>query len=620
MAATERLTVAQTIVRYLAVQHSERDGEKRRFFGGVWGIWGHGNVPAMSQALEEYGAELPFYQPKNEQAMVHAAIGYAKATNRTATMACSASIGPGAANMLTGAATATVNRIPVLLLPSDYFASRRPGNVLQQIEHPVDHDVSVNDAFRPLSRFFDRITRPEQILSALPAAMRVLTDPADTGAVTLSLPQDVQGEALEVPTTFLSPRTWRISRRPPEEDAIDDAARLLQTAKRPMIVAGGGVRYSGASKVLVALSDHRRIPISETHAGKGLTTKAKLHLGGQGLSGTQAAAQASREADVVVLVGTRLSDFTTASRSAFSEDANFIHINLSAADAAKLRGIAVIADARRALAAIEEALGEWRAPEDHATQAAKAIAAWTSAYAADTAPAAGEPTQPQIFAAVNASMRAGNVVVAAAGTAPGEIKKGWRAEAGEEVFLEFGFSCMGHEIPAALGVRLARPDAGHVVAIVGDGTYLMAPTELVTAVQEGASITVVVIENGGYQCIRDLQEATTGLENYGNEFRRRSQGSPQPDGAYLELDYAANARSLGAHAVYAPTLDALSQALDKARGRPGPSVIVVPADKRANSVGNDHWWDLGVAQVSGREGVQAALGQHEAGRTEQKVQ
>lgn len=615
------LTVAQTIVRFLQAQWTEFDGERRRLIGGLWGIWGHGNVPAFSQAMEEWGEDLPFHQPKSEQAMVHAALGYAKATRRLSTMACSASIGPGAANMLTGAATATVNRLPVLLLPSDAFASRRPGNVLQQIEHPVDLDVSVNDAFRPLSRFFDRVSRPEQLFASLPAAMRVLTDPAETGAVTIALPQDVQGEALDVPEDFLDPRTWVIERRPPAREAVRRAAEALRGAQRPLILAGGGVRYSAAEAALMAFADRHGIPVAETHAGKGVAARARLHLGGQGLSGTDAAAACAREADVVLCLGTRLSDFTTASRSAFQEpDVRFVHVNVSAGDAAKLRGVPVVADARLALEALGEALGDWAAPAAWQEAALDRMARWRDRYAQDLRPRQGQLlSQPQIFAAVNAEARSGDVVVAAAGTPPGEIKKGWDASKGEEVFLEFGFSCMGHEIPAGIGVRLARPDAGEVYVVIGDGTYLLNPTEIVTAVQEGAKITVIVVDNGGYQCIRDLQEATTGIEDFGNEFRARRPGERVAQGEYLRVDYVANAASMGAHAVRAETDPELRAALRHARARPGPVVIVVPADKRQTSVGNDHWWDLGVAAASGRDGAKAARAGHDEGRRDQRV-
>lgn len=623
MSRTERLTVAQAVVRHLQAQYSEFDGVTERLIGGLWGIWGHGNVAGIGQAMDEFGHELPFHQAKNEQAMVHAAIGYAKAKNRRATLACSASIGPGSTNMLTGAATATVNRVPVLLLASDTFAHRRPGNTLQQLEHPVDADLSVNDAFRPLSRFFDRISRPEQLLTALPQAMGVLVDPAETGAVTISLPQDVQGEAFDVPAGFFARRVWAIRRRPPAPEDIDAAAAILAAARRPMIIAGGGVRYSAAERALVEFAAAFGIPVGETHAGKGVARGAGLLLGGQGLSGTGAAATIAADADVVIAVGTRLSDFTTASRSAFQDpDVRFVSINVNAADARKLGGLPVVADAKLALGALRSALSAkgWKAEEGHGRRAGEAIAAWRAAYAVDVLHKQGQRmSQGTILATVNEAARAGDVVIAAAGTPPGETKKGWDNAKGEEVFLEFGFSCMGHEIPAGLGVRLARPDAGEIYVLIGDGTYLMNPTELVTAVQDGIKVTVVVIENDGFQCIRELQEATTGADNFGNEFRKREPGARQPNGAYLSVDYVANAASMGCRALAADDPTALKAALVEARACAGPVVIVAKAERRGSSVGNESWWDLGVPEVSGLGGARAAYAAFAAGRGRQRT-
>ena len=622
MAEFERLTVAQAVVRFLQSQYSEFDGKRQRLIGGLWGIWGHGNVAGMSQAIEEYGHSLPFFQPKSEQAMVHAAMGFAKARNRLATMACSASIGPGATNMLTGAATATVNRIPVLLLPSDTFAHRRPGNVLQELEHPVDADLTVNDAFRPLSRLYDRVSRPEQLLTALPRAMRVLTDPAETGAVTISLPQDVQGEAFDVPASFLRERVWTIHRRPPADGEIAAAVELLRRARKPLIIAGGGVRYSRAEKALVDFAGRYGIPVGETHAGKGVAGGYALTVGGCGLSGTTASAAIGRDADVVVCIGTRLSDFATASRTAFANpDVRFIGINVNASDAAKLGGLPVNADAKLAIEALDRALADtgWGTDEAYRRNARKRMEAWRSLYGKDVMHRQGRKmSQATIIGAINKAARAGDVVVAAAGTPPGEIKKGWDNAKGEEVFLEFGFSCMGHEIPAGIGVRLARLDAGEVFIIIGDGAYLMNPTELVTAAQEAAKLTVVVIENGGFQCIRDLQQATTGLDNFGNEFRYRRKGERQPGGDYISVDYAANAASLGCETMVADNPEQLAGALDRARAASGPVVIVAKAEKRGGSVGNELWWDLGVAQVSNSEGARTAYERFAPGRQAQR--
>ena len=609
-------------MRFLQAQYSDYDGLEERLIGGMFGIFGHGNVAGMGEALDEYGAQMPFYQPKNEQAMVHSAMGYAKAKNRRATLACSASIGPGATNMLTGAATATVNRIPVLLLPADIFAHRRPGNVLQELEHPISADVSVNDSFRPLSRFFDRISRPEQLLTALPEAMRILADPAQTGAVTVSLPQDVQGEAFDYPLSFFERRVWQIRRARPNEDEIGRAAARIAAAKRPLVIAGGGVRYSCAEAALVAFCNAFGIPVMETFAGKGVSQGAELLLGGGGTTGTGAAARIGEAADLVIAIGSRLTDFTTASRSHFNDKTQFIGINVNAQDAYKLSALPVVADARLALAALSEALRAWgyATSEAFRGEVRHTIDGWWEAYRQSIAYRQGEPLgYGQIVAKVNAAAGAGDVVIAAAGTPPGEIMKAWDNAGGSECFIEFGFSCMAHEIPAGLGVAIARRNRGHVFVVIGDGTYLMGPTELVTAAQEGAKMTVVVVENWGFQCIRALQEASTGTENFGNEFRARSATGRAPDGTYLDVDYAANARSMGCAAFAAETPEELAAALAEAKRVQGPSVVVVKAEKRGGSAGADLWWEVGVAETSGLKQVRAARARYEAGRKRQKV-
>jgi 3D-(3,5/4)-trihydroxycyclohexane-1,2-dione acylhydrolase (decyclizing) len=623
MSKTVKLTTAQAIVLYLQRQYSEFDGKRERLIAGVFGIFGHGNVAGLGEALEEYGIALPFYQGKNEQSMVHAAIGYAKARNRLSTFACTASIGPGSTNMLTGAATATVNRIPVLLFPSDTFAHRRPGNVLQQLEHTTQGDCTVNDAFRPLSRFFDRISRPEQLLAALPEAMRVLTDPSETGSVTISLPQDVQGESFEFPISFFEHALWKIRRRPPCPEDIEDAVSRLSNAKRPLLIAGGGVRYSLAQSVVVRFSDEFGIPIVETHAGKGVSRGAQYLLGGGGLNGTEAAAQLSQRADLVLCVGTRLDDFVTASRSAFQHPAvDFIGINVTSFDAYKLGSGNLVADAKLALEAIAEKLQEngFRTSDEYRSEVTASNKDWRNAYLASLRLADEQPmTQGGIIHLVNEMAQAADVVIAAAGTPPGEILKGWDNAAGSEVFLEFGFSCMGHEIPAALGVRLARRDSGEVYVIIGDGTYLMSPTELVTAVQEDLKLTVVLIENGGYQCIRDLQQGTTGHSNFGNEFRRRDKGGQLLSGDYLIVDYAKNAQSMGCATFTADSISELRRALVEAKSLSGPVVIVAQADKRSKSIGSGLWWDLGVAQVSELERVRMVYRDFLVGRAKQRA-
>jgi 3D-(3,5/4)-trihydroxycyclohexane-1,2-dione acylhydrolase (decyclizing) len=591
-----RLTAGQAVVRYLQAQWSERDGTRRRAIPAMFGIFGHGNVCGLGQALQEHGRELPFHAPKNEQAMVHTAIGYAKASRRLATLACTASIGPGSTNMLTGAATASTNRLPVLLLPSDTFANRRQGPVLQQLEHPISADESVNDCLRPVSRHFDRIARPEQLLTALPEAMRVLLDPAETGAVTLALHQDVQGEAYDFPREFFAPRVWVVPRRPPAREELDAAARLLRHARRPLVIAGGGVHYSDATDALRALG----LPVAETSAGKGAGAGALL-LGGIGVNGTGAANEIAREADVVVCVGTRLSDFTTASRSLFQDpDVRFAGVNVAAADACKLGAVPVVADARVALEALAAAAGP--VEPAYAARVQAAARRWRTALDADLEPRPGERmSQGQVLRALNQAAGAGDWVVAAAGSPPGDLLKLWECPDGSFAHIEFAYSCMGHELPAALGIRMARPDAREIFVVIGDGTYLMAPTELVTAAELRLRVTVVLLVNSGYRSIESLMMAATG-ESLGNEFG-------------VEVDYAANARSLGCAALTATTPDELRSSLEAARDEPGTTVIVCPVEPRRMLLGNGAWWDLGVAKASERPHVlERARAHAEAGR------
>ncbi|HEX8104768.1 MAG TPA: thiamine pyrophosphate-binding protein, partial [Solirubrobacteraceae bacterium] len=480
-----RLTAAQALVRYLEVQWSERDGERRRVIPAMFGIFGHGNVHGIGTALAEPGSALPLLQPKHEQAMVHTALGYAKAARRLATLACTASIGPGATNLVTGAATATTNRLPVLLLPADTFATRRQGVVLQQLEHPGYADWSVNECLRPVSRFFDRIARPEQLLTALPEAIRVLLDPAEAGAVTIAFHQDVQGEAYDYPEAFFAERTWRVARPAPEPAAVEAAAHLLRGAQRPLIVAGGGVVHAAAEAELAALAERHGIPVAETSAGKG-AYRGELALGGIGVNGTRAANALARDADVVLCAGTRLSDFTTGSQSLFAGDGvRFVGLNVAAADAHRMGALPLVGDARPALAALAAALGDWRAPDARAAAAHRELAAWRRALAEDLAPRAGERmTQGQVLRELTGALGPRDWVVAAAGGPPGDLLKLWQPGSGPRAHIEFAFSCMGHELPAGLGIRLAEPDAGEIYVVIGDGTYLMAASELVTAVQE----------------------------------------------------------------------------------------------------------------------------------------
>jgi 3D-(3,5/4)-trihydroxycyclohexane-1,2-dione acylhydrolase (decyclizing) len=617
-----RLTAAQAIVRYLQRQYSERDGDEVRLIPAIAGIFGHGNVTGLGQAIVEEGEALRFFQVRNEQSMVHMAAGYAKAMRRRATLACTASIGPGSTNLVTGAATATVNRLPVLLLPADAYASRHQGPVLQQIEHPVSFDVSVNDCLRPVSRFFDRINRPEQILASLPEAMRVLVDPVETGAVTISLPQDVQNEAYDYPAAFFDRRVWRISRVEPDRTAIDEALALLAQATRPMIIAGGGVHYSEAWDELGAFAEAAGIPVGETFVGRGaMRDEGSLVLRGAGITGTPAAGRIMREADLIIAVGTRLTDFTTGSHGAFQHpDVRFININVSGHDANKLGGLAIVADARRALSALTTGLRGQHRPSGLAylAEVADIQRDWLETvdrevYASRLGEALG---QGEVIGVLNRHARSGDVVVAASGTPAGDIHKLWDATNGREVQMEFGFSCMGFELPASLGIRLAGTN-GEVFVFIGDGTFLMSPTELVTAAQEGLKVTVILSENHGFQAIRQLQVGKGGA-SFGNEVRDRDPAADALAGDYVQIDLAGAARSLGARTWYVETLDALTMALDEAREADGPCVIVVATEPHRYTPGSEVFWDISVAQVSDDPAVQAERQVYERQRIQQR--
>src|SRR5215210_7869731 len=565
IAAMVRLTAAQAIVRFLAVQWTERDGRTRRAGPGIFGIFGHGNVCGLGPALEEDGGRsLTFRQPKHEQSVVHTAIGYARAANLLSTLACTASIGPGSTNLLTGAATATVNRVPVLLLPSDTFANRRQGPVMQALEHPLEADLTVNDAFRPLSAYFDRITRPEQLVSSLPEAMRVLLDPAETGAVTLSLHQDVQAEAHDFPPELFEPVMWHIARRPPADSELRAAVDALRHCERPLVIAGGGVHYSGALAELAELSASCGIPVVETSAGKGALADGELALGGVGVTGTRAANALAREADLIVCVGTRLIDLTTGSHSLFQEpELRAVGVNLVARDAHKLGALPLVADAKLALRALVDGLAGWQAPESWRERALDAKARWERELDEDLAPRAGElMSQGQLLRVLNEESTASDWLVVASGTPHVDVHKLWSSSTAARCLMEVGFSCMAGEIPAALGVRMARPEAGEVYVLIGDGNYLMgAGGELVTARQEGLKLTVIVVENHGFQSIHGLQRARTG-RSFGLEFRERSADGSGVGGAVVEVDYAANARSLGCAAFTAESVEEFRRSLD----------------------------------------------------------
>jgi 3D-(3,5/4)-trihydroxycyclohexane-1,2-dione acylhydrolase (decyclizing) len=616
-----RLTVAQALVRFLAAQEVERDGARQRFFAGCFGIFGHGNVAGIGQALQQYGDLLRYHQARNEQAMVHVAAGYARQRNRLGTYVCTTSVGPGATNMVTGAALATINRVPVLLLPGDTFAGRGPHPVLQQLEVPHDATVSVNDCLRPVSRYFDRITRPEQIVPSALEAMRVLADPAETGAVTLALPEDVQAEAFEVPDEFLEPRVWTVWRQPPAPEAVGRAAELIRGAQRPLIVAGGGVIYSEATAALREFVDATGVPVCETQAGRGaLPSDHPLSLGAVGATGTAAANRLAREADVVVGIGTRWSDFTTASKSAFQDpDVRFVNINVAAFDAAKHSGLAIVADAREAL----DALPRERAPEEWTTLARSQKAAWEAEVDRLLAPRDGAlPHQAAVIGAVNDAAGESGVVVSAAGSMPGDLHKLWRARdpLGKGYHVEYGYSCMGYEIPGGMGVKLAAPDR-EVYVMVGDGSYLMMPGELATAVAERIPIVIVLVDNHGYASIGALSRSV-GSAGFGTNYRRAPNGKPildPVDGAeVLPVDLATNAESLGARVVRAASVDELRTALAEARSADGPVVVHIETDRYEGVPSYDGWWEVPVAEVSEDPAVQAAREAFERDRKAQR--
>jgi 3D-(3,5/4)-trihydroxycyclohexane-1,2-dione acylhydrolase (decyclizing) len=622
-----RLTVAQALVRFLAAQHVERDGVRSKFFAGCWGIFGHGNLAGIGQALQQYQDAFPYHQARNEQAMVHIAAGYARQRNRLGTYACTSSVGPGATNMVTGAALATINRLPVLLLPGDTFATRRPHPVLQQLEVPHDGTVSVNDAFRPVSRYFDRIVRPEQIVPAALEAMRVLTDPAEVGAVTLALPEDVQAEAVEVPDAFLEERTWTIFRAPPPPGAIVRAAELVREAKRPLIVAGGGVVYAEATAALRELAEEIGIPVCETQAGRGaLPSDHPLSLGAVGATGTLAANRLAREADLVIGVGTRWSDFTTASKSAFQDPGvRFVNINVAAFDAAKQGGLAIVADARIALEELRAALAVHRADAEWERRARDEAAAWADEVERLTT--AGHeplPSQAEVIGAVNDAAGPRDVVVCAAGSMPGDLHKLWRARDpdGKSYHVEYGYSCMGYEIPGGMGVKLAAPER-EVFVMIGDGSYLMMPGDLVTAVADQIKITVVLVDNQGYASIGALSRSV-GSRGFGTHYRATpaldAVDGAGPDGELrpLPIDLAASAEAFGARVLRARTIADFRAALETAKGETGPVVVHVEVDRYAGVPGYEGWWDVPVAEVSDDAAVRAARDAYEQAREAQR--
>ena len=613
-----RLTVAQAVVEFLAQQHTERDAVERRFFPGVFGIFGHGNVAGVGQALQQAGDRLPFYLCRNEQAMVHTAAGYAKMASRLATLACTSSIGPGATNMLTGAAGATINRLPVLLLAGDIFATRKVAPVLQQLESPATPDISVNDAFKPVSRFWDRINRPEQLVTSLLEAMRVLTSPADTGAVTLALPEDVQAEAWDYPEELFARRVWRIRRPRPDPEAVARAVEMIRASRRPLIVAGGGVLYSEATAVLRALSKATGIPVGETQAGKGsMPFDDPLALGAIGTTGTPGANVTARAADLVIGVGTRYSDFTTASKTAFQDKGvRFVNVNVCDFDAYKHAGLPVIGDARVTLQALGEALAGFQVEPAYRERAARFNREWDAEvqriYDLGHGPL---PSQGEVIGAVNAAAGPRDVVVCAAGSLPGDLHKLWRTRDPKGYHLEYGYSCMGYEVAGALGVKLCAPDR-EVFAMVGDGSWLMMSQEIVTALQENMKLVVVLIDNGGFGSIGGLSESL-GSGGFGTRYRARGEDG-QLSGPPVRVDFAANARSLGAHVIPTRSIAELKAALAEAKRQPRTTVVTIETDREARVGGYESWWDVPPAEVSTSEAVQKARRDWETARRRER--
>ena len=615
---TQRMTVAQAIITFLKNQYVERDGQQQRFFAGVLGIFGHGNVAGIGQALIE-NPDLPYTLVRNEQAAVHMASGYAKASNRLRAFICTSSIGPGATNMITGAALATINRLPVLLLPGDIFARRNVAPVLQQLESPSTQDISVNDCFKPVSRYWDRIYRPEQIITALPEVMRVLTSPSDCGAVTLALPQDVQAEAYDYPVELFQKRVWLIRRPAGDAVSLARATKAIAGSRKPLIVAGGGVLFSEASAALAAFVSQTGIPVAETQAGKGsLPYDHPQCVGAIGATGNLAANRLAREADLVIGLGTRYSDFTSASMTAFQNpEVRFVNVNTAEFDAYKVSAIPVVADARVALEALATSLTDYKIGGEYASLVAELRQAWEAEvdrlFHLNTQP---KPAQSEVIGAMWEASGPRDMLLSAAGSHPGDLHKLWRTRTPNGYHLEYGYSTMGYEIPGALGAKLADPTR-EVYVFLGDGTYLMMPSEIVTAVQERLKIIVVLVDNKGFASIGGLSRSL-GMGGFGTSYRDRSSTSGQLDGQLMQVDYAASVRSLGAHTIKAGSLKELKAALEEAKKMDRITVIVIETQPGVGVPGYDSWWDVAVAEVSKSEDVQKARAQYVEARKQER--
>ena len=615
---TRRMTMAQALIQFLKQQYVERDGREHAFFAGMLGIFGHGNVAGIGQALQQ-NPDFPYIMVRNEQSGVHMAAGFAKASNRLRTFACTSSIGPGATNMITGAALATINRLPVLLLPGDIFARRNVAPVLQQIESPTTQDTGVNDCFKPVSRYWDRIYSPEQLITALPEAMRVLTSPSDCGAVTLALPQDVQAEAYDYPEELFEKRVWLIRRGQPDCISLERAVAAIRGADRPLIVAGGGVLMSEASTALSEFATKTGIPVGETQAGKGsLAWDHAQEVGAIGATGTLAANRLANAADLVIGIGTRYSDFTSASMTAFQNPAvKFVNINTAEFDAYKVGAIPVVADARVALEQLGSALAGHAVSAQYAAEIAELRVAWDAEVdRLFHLKNPGKPAQSEVIGAMWEAAGERDVLLSAAGSHPGDLHKLWRTRTPNGYHMEYGYSCMGYEIPGAMGAKLADPSR-EVYVFLGDGTYLMMPSEIVTSVQEGIKIIIVLVDNHGFASIGSLSRSL-GQGGFGTRYRARNEATKQLDGDVLTVDFAANARSLGAHALKAGTLDELKQALEQAKTLDRTTVIVVETDASQGVPGYESWWDVAVAEVSEMESVREARARYEEARKRER--
>jgi 3D-(3,5/4)-trihydroxycyclohexane-1,2-dione acylhydrolase (decyclizing) len=615
---TIHLTMAQALIRFIKNQYIEQDGVKTPFFAGVLGIFGHGNVAGIGQALQE-NPDFRYIMVRNEQAAVHIAAGFTKAMNRTRAFACTSSIGPGATNMITGAALATINRLPVLLLPGDIFARRNVAPVLQQLESPNSQDISVNDCFKPVSRYWDRINRPDQLILTLPEAMRVLTSPVDTGAVTLALPQDVQAEAFDYPEEFFKPRVWQLNRPLADRNRLAEAVALIRAAKKPIIISGGGVMFSCANNALDKFCRQTGIPVGETQAGKGsLSYDHPCNLGAVGATGTLAANRIARDADLVIGIGTRYSDFTTASKTAFQNpNVRFININLFEMDAFKHYGVPLTADARETLVELARDLKDFHVSPDYSRTVAELKSLWETEtdrlFNLNHQPV---PAQSEVIGAIWQAAKPEDVILSAAGSQPGDLHKLWRTHTPGSYHMEYGYSCMAYEIPAAIGVKLAHPDR-EVVVWVGDGTYLMNPTEIATAVAEGIKLVIIVVDNRGFGSIGGLSESI-GSAGFGTRFNHRNPSTGQMDGSRLVIDFAGNAASLGAEVFTPNNLPEFKDALKMAKALDHTSVIVIQTDREVRVPGYESWWDVAIAETSTMPDVNKARKEYEHHKKDEK--